>query len=189
MVDLSDRMTDYVNMLFLSLCCGALQLLPCASSCIAQNDHDSWNVTKASNQLNSDTVERWCEINGQRIKFTNFPVPGYRPCGTLSAQKTCDPTGKRFIGSSSAPYSYLDCSIGPRIQVSSTSTYKDYREAETQSAEDIGASLSALERKRKDYDSLLDSTDKEPEIMDELKQTLQEVMQRNLQLKDLLESE
>src|SRR6187402_2492036 len=62
-------------------------------------------------------VERWCEIGGDSVRYSNTDVPGYQRCGAVSADTTCDPVGRRFIGSrKDAPYSYLECTGGPRIR-------------------------------------------------------------------------
>jgi len=85
---------------------------------------DSWTVNTPDSQYSdsyslphSDAILKWCADN--KVRYSKDPVPGYRLCGEIEAEKLCDPSGKRFISGSSknAPYAYKDCSIGPRITV------------------------------------------------------------------------
>ena len=65
-------------------------------------------------------IIKWCESNGTAIRYSsaNITVKGFEPCGTLSAQTSCDPAGAKFISrSSETPYSYRDCAVGPRLFV------------------------------------------------------------------------
>jgi hypothetical protein len=101
-------------------------------------------------------VFKLCEVGGSRIRFSNLAIPGYVPCGNLAAAKTCDPTGKRFFGAG-APYSYLDCNRGPRIQISSNRELAS-KASVRPALGDLSAELKALESKRNELDALLDGS-------------------------------
>lgn len=83
---------------------------------------ERWTVDSppsAEKAIPQGQVLKWCEIKGKRVRYATNIVSGYRLCGNLSASRTCDPSGKRFIAASAdnAPYAFKDCSIGRRIYV------------------------------------------------------------------------
>ena len=119
---------------------------------------ERWDVAGRPNARTEDIVERWCEINGKRVRYANFPIPGYAPCGGLSVQRTCDPTGKRFIGGAGAPYSYLDCGRGPRMQIWTDQSGVQATEAsrDTFTDEQVASDFAALEKRKKSLDAMLD---------------------------------
>lgn len=121
---------------------------------------DSWTVKEVNSQVPLESVEKWCQIGGSKVRYTNFPLPGYQPCGNLSIQKTCDATGQRFFGAGPSPHSYLDCAKGRRLQISYAKTPENNppsNPSQEQPAGDIGTELSRLDKERKNLDSLLDS--------------------------------
>ena len=99
------------------------------------------------------SVLRLCEKGGKRVRYSNMAIAGYEYCGGLRVQRTCDPTGKRFIGAGEAPYAYLDCSRGQRIRIERSDGSPPVKES---SVESMGADFAALEGQRKELDALLD---------------------------------
>jgi hypothetical protein len=76
--------------------------------------------TSSVSPLPSGQVLKWCEINGKKIRYSSQNVPGYKICGEIKAEASCDPTGKRFISArkdSKTPYTFKDCSIKDRLVV------------------------------------------------------------------------
>ena len=66
----------------------------------------------------SESILKWCEEGGKKVRYAQNPVPGYRLCGEIEALKLCDPSGRRFISTAQgAPYTYRDCTVGKRIEV------------------------------------------------------------------------
>ena len=46
-----------------------------AAGAIAE-EPDSWAVGGKPNAVPEDRVERWCEIQGTKVRYANFPIPG-----------------------------------------------------------------------------------------------------------------
>lgn len=72
--------------------------------------------------LGANDIIKWCEDDGDGVRYAsaNIAIKGYSRCGGLKASKTCDATGNRFFSpgpSKDSPHGYLDCSIGPRIEI------------------------------------------------------------------------
>ncbi|MCB0346396.1 MAG: hypothetical protein KDD66_14850 [Bdellovibrionales bacterium] len=72
--------------------------------------------------LGANSIVKWCEKDGEGVRYasSNIDLKGYVKCGELQASKTCDAVGNRFFSPQSdkkSPHGYLDCNIGPRIQI------------------------------------------------------------------------
>ena len=157
LVDSQERLQGWhenMNLRIRSLTLLLFFLLPPVLRAQEAND---WAVSEPSKGQVLESVERWCEIGGSKVRYTNFPLPGYKPCGNLSVQKTCDATGQRFFGPGPSPHSYLDCSKGQRLFVTSSKEPDQIPEAPPPPDGDVGKELARIDKQRRDLDSLLDS--------------------------------
>lgn len=90
---------------------------------LAEEGAERWTVEPTEADLAplaSGQVLKWCEPNGKKVQYSTRVVPGYRLCGDLTASRSCDPSGRRFItppGAKERPYAYKDCGVGRRIYV------------------------------------------------------------------------
>ncbi len=72
--------------------------------------------------LGANEIIKWCEEDGEGVRYasSNIALKGYKKCGEVQASKTCDAVGNRFFSpqpDKKSPHGYLDCSIGPRIEI------------------------------------------------------------------------
>ena len=65
----------------------------------------------------SKLVTKWCSEDGSQVVYTNLQPTEYEPCGELEIKSWCDAQGNKYLGRDNPPHGYLDCAIGPRIQI------------------------------------------------------------------------
>ncbi len=72
-------------------------------------------------KLEKGTLQKWCHTEDQnRVRFSNLLLEqeGYFRCGEIESVALCGPLGEKYIGPAlSAPASYKDCGLGPRIYI------------------------------------------------------------------------
>ena len=172
----------------------------CSSTFASAEGADSWAIEGRPTAKIEDSVEKWCEIDGTKVRYSNIPVPGYLPCGNLSAAKSCDPTGKRFIGAGPSPYAFLDCEKGQRIQIVSQMPLPR-GSLSSELGKDGERPMTWSERKSKELEALLNGGPKParnmkpvrqsqaapPDVIsDELAKAFQALQERNRQAEALL---
>lgn len=64
----------------------------------------------------SQNIMRLCDQNGA-VVFSNIALSNHQPCGDLETAVLCDASGQKYLSKQTAPHGYLDCDMGPRIQV------------------------------------------------------------------------
>lgn len=93
------------------------------------NDGNEWATnSKPSTQYVSEP-SKYCSDDGARLIYSNVNTQrsGFHPCGKISFVSLCDAEGNKWVGPSEhAPHGYLDCSIGPRIQITRHDPLPDF---------------------------------------------------------------
>lgn len=67
--------------------------------------------------LSANHVARWCNNIDGSVIYGNIANQGFHQCGMLQLPARCDASGQKYLGSGAPPHGFLDCDLGPRIQV------------------------------------------------------------------------
>lgn len=68
-------------------------------------------------------IRKWCKGDQLTYSTQDLSKKDFVPCGAITTAKLCDASGNRLIGNFKEKGVYKDCSIGPRISITTQQTF------------------------------------------------------------------